>query len=222
MAAASPFDAVLFDLDGTLLDTAPDLAWALNQVRREEGLPELPFETIRPSVSHGSAAMIRTGFGTDETDPRFEPRRRRLLEIYAANLARETRPFPGMAELLEEMERRGIHWGVVTNKPARFTEPLLDALGLLERAAAVVSGDSLPERKPHPAPILHACRAAGAEPNRCLYVGDAERDIRAGSRAGVHTLVALFGYIAPDEDPAAWGADGLAATPADIEAWIFA
>jgi len=212
--------AVLFDLDGTLADTAPDLAWALNEVRREQGLAPLPFEHIRPAVSHGSRALIERGFGLDPSDATFEPLRRRLLDLYRDNLARHTRLFDGMDEVLDTLEARGLHWGVVTNKPAWLTEPLLAALDLDHRAAAIVSGDTVDQRKPHPAPLLHACALAGADAARCLYVGDARRDIEAGRAAGMHTLVALFGYLDDDDDPAAWNADALVATPADILRWL--
>lgn len=211
---------VLFDLDGTLLDTAPDLAWCLNCVLTEYARPNLTFERIRPVVSHGGAALIKLGFGLTDADPGYGERRQRLLDLYRDNLSRETRPFPGMDELLQALDEAGLQWGVVTNKPAWLTDPLLQALGLYERAAVVVSGDSLPQRKPHPAPILHACESTDSQAHECIYVGDAERDIESGRRAGVHTLVALFGYIGPDEQPEAWQADALVASPAEILDWI--
>lgn len=211
---------VLFDLDGTLLDTAPDLAYALNEVRREQGLAALPFETIRPVVSHGGKALIELGFGHSTDDPAGEPLRQRLLAIYRGNLARETRPFPGMLELLERIEAAGMNWGVATNKPAWLTEPLLRELDLLPRAACVVSGDTLNERKPHPAPLLYACELAGSQARECLYVGDAERDIEAGRNADMHTLVALFGYIMAEDRPQQWQADGLVNSPDEIWAWM--
>jgi len=211
---------VLFDLDGTLLDTAPDLAGALNMVLAEQGRPALPFERIRPVVSHGGIALIELGFGLARQDPAFAALRQRLLAIYRANLAVRTRPFPGMSELLAAIESRHMNWGVVTNKPGWLTEPLLQALGLFERAACVVSGDTLPERKPHPAPMLHACRLAGSEPAQCVYVGDAQRDIEAGRSAGMHTLVALFGYIEADEDYRKWQADAAVDSPAGILDWL--
>ncbi len=212
--------AVLFDLDGTLADTAPDLAHALNRVRREEGLPPLPLQHIRPAVSHGATALIRLGFGLSPEAAAFEPLRQRLLAIYAGQLARHTRLFPGMADLLETLEARAIPWGVVTNKPARFTEPLLAALGLAHRAACIVSGDSTDRRKPHPDPLLHACRLLDRNSRQCLYVGDAQRDIEAGRRAGMKTLVALFGYLDGEDDPGAWQADGLIRHPAEILPWL--
>ncbi|MDO9371078.1 MAG: phosphoglycolate phosphatase [Gammaproteobacteria bacterium] len=213
---------VLFDLDGTLADTAPDLAFALNAVLQEQGRAPLPFETIRPVVSHGGTALIRLGFEIEPGTAAFETLRLRLLDIYRDHLARHTRLFPGIEELLGAIEQRGMNWGVVTNKPAWLTDPLLEQIGLSARAACVVSGDTVAERKPHPAPMLHACHLAGSEAYQCLYVGDAARDIEAGRRAGMKTLVALFGYIGEDEQPASWGADGMIAHPAELLDWITA
>jgi phosphoglycolate phosphatase len=213
-------DTLLFDLDGTLADTAPDLAFALNEVLQEQGMAPLPFPRIRPVVSHGALALIQLGFGCGPEEPRFAPLRQRLIDIYAAHLTRGTRLFPGMEALLDTLEARGMRWGVVTNKPAFLTGPLMEQLGLARRAATVVSGDTLPERKPHPAPMLLACREAGTEPHRCLFVGDAERDVEAGRNAGMATLVALFGYLGDEDRPEAWGADGLVATPGEVLAWL--
>lgn len=211
---------VLFDLDGTLLDTAPDLAYALNEVLKLADRAPLPFDTIRPVVSHGGLALVRLGFGLEPGDPEFDLHRQRLLDIYRNNIARETRPFAGMHELLDTLEQRGLNWGVVTNKPAWLTEPLLQELGLMQRAACVVSGDTLNERKPHPAPMLLACERTGSQPHECLYIGDAKRDIEAGHNAGMATLVALFGYIGENDDPHDWGADALVQTPGEILAWL--
>ncbi len=211
-------EAVLFDLDGTLLDTAPDLAFALNAVRGEEGLPPLPFPAIRPIVSHGARALIQKGFSLSPADPAFEPLRQRLIAIYRAHIARKTRPFPGMEALLDILEKRNLPWGVVTNKPASLTEPLLKALGLSERAACILSGDSLPQKKPHPAPLLHAAALLGLPPEECLYVGDAERDIEAGRKAGMKALVALYGYI--QGDPQTWGAEGFIRHPLEVLDWL--
>lgn len=211
---------VLFDLDGTLVDTAPDLAWSLNQVRAEQGLEALPFDTIRPHASHGARALIRCGFELDEDQVGYEPLRQRLLTIYEDNIARESRLFPGMAPLLAELESRAIRWGVVTNKPARFTDPLIAALGLAARTACVVSGDTTLNSKPHPEPLLHASRVVGVSTEDCLYVGDAERDIVAGRDAGMKTLVALFGYLGADDRPQDWQADGLIERPLEILEWL--
>ena len=211
---------VLFDLDGTLADTAPDLANALNAVLVANGREPLPFETIRPAVSHGGMALIRLGFGLEPDHPEFEPLRRQLLDHYAAHIADETRLFPGMENVLDELEGSGHNWGVVTNKPGWLTEPLLDKLDLLPRAACVVSGDTLTQRKPDPEPIRHACRLAGSRETECVYVGDAERDILAGRQAGMPTLVARFGYIGPDDRPEHWGANGLLDHPEELLTWL--
>ncbi len=219
-APAATIRTVLFDLDGTLLDTAPDLATALNTVLRENSLPPLPYETIRPVVSHGGMALIQLGFRLAPSDPAFERLRQRLLQVYRDNLSVLTRPFPGMEALLETLEARGLNWGVVTNKPAWLTDPLLRDLGLFSRAACVVSGDTLRERKPHPAPMLHACTQAGSTPGQCVYIGDAQRDIEAGNNAGMYTLVALFGYIQETDEPHTWGASDSLREPADLLAWL--
>lgn len=211
---------VLFDLDGTLLDTAPDLAAALNTVLVEQARPPLPYDAIRPVVSHGGVALIELGFSLARDDPAFESLRQRLLAVYRANLSGRTRPFAGMAAVLDALEARGMNWGVVTNKPAWLTEPLLQDLGLFERAACVISGDTLPQRKPHPAPMLLACRQAGSEPAQCVYVGDAQRDVEAGRNAGMHTLVALFGYLQAHDDPHAWQASGTIDSPAGVLDWL--
>jgi len=211
---------VLFDLDGTLADTAPDLAYALNSLLEEQGQAPLPYQVIRPVVSHGGIALVKLGFGIDENAGEFAPLRQRLLEIYRANIARETRLFEGMSPLLDTLEARGLNWGVVTNKPAWLTEPLLEALGVKSRAATIVSGDTLPERKPHPAPMLLACEQAGSDAAHCLYVGDAQRDIEAGRNAGMRTLVALFGYLGETDFPGHWQADGMVDKALDILDWL--
>ncbi len=211
---------VLFDLDGTLADTAPDLAYALNILLAEHRKPVVPYPTIRPVASHGAAALIELGFGVARTDPHFAPLRARFLEIYRVHLTRETRLFPGMAELLDAIAARGLNWGIVTNKPAFLTEPLVDQLGLREDLACVVSGDTTANPKPHPEPLLHACQLAGSRPHECLYIGDAARDIEAGRAAGMRTLVALFGYIGAQDQPDTWGADGLIRAPGDALDWL--
>ncbi|MBI3899090.1 MAG: phosphoglycolate phosphatase [Gammaproteobacteria bacterium] len=211
---------VLFDLDGTLADTAPDLAAALNKVIADEGRAPLPFATIRPWVSHGANALIRLGFNKGPNDVDFAELRSRLLSYYAADVCRATRVFPGVPELLATLRRRDIGWGIVTNKPGFLTDPLVAQLNLVHPPACVVSGDTTQNRKPHPEPLLHACTLADARPAECLYVGDAERDIQAGRDAGMKTLVALFGYIGADESPAQWGADGMVQAPLEILEWI--
>ncbi|MCB1749605.1 MAG: phosphoglycolate phosphatase [Gammaproteobacteria bacterium] len=216
----APPRAVLFDLDGTLLDTAPDLARALNRVRVDDGLAPLPFATIRPHVSHGSTALIALGFDLEPGTPAFENRRQRLLDAYHAEVAVESRLFPGMHEVLATLEARGLAWGIVTNKPGWLTAPLLAALALDRRAACVVSGDTTPRAKPHPDPLLAAAAAIGLPSAACLYVGDAERDVAAARAAGMAVLVALYGYLAPGDEPARWGATACIEQAADILAWL--
>jgi phosphoglycolate phosphatase len=210
---------VLLDLDGTLLDTAPDMADALNRLRAAEGLESLPFERIRPHVSHGALRLIRVGFGEPEPE-RFELLRGRYLDIYRQGLANRTRLFDGFDAVLTALERSGIPWGVVTNKPGWLTVPLLEQLGLASRSACIVAGDTLPERKPHPLPLLHAAGLIGLPPRACLYLGDAERDVQAARNAGMIPLVAGFGYLDEGEDPAAWHPDGILSRPAELLAWL--
>ena len=211
---------VLFDLDGTFADTAPDLAYALNQTLERNGRSPLSFEQIRPQVSHGGMALIRLGFAIGPDDPEFETFRGQLLDVYQRNLTRGTRLFPGMEELLHQLEQRDIGWGIVTNKPAWLTDPLMDQLNLTKRAACIVSGDTTENRKPHPQPIIHACEIAGVNPLESLYVGDAERDIEAGRNAGLTTLTALFGYIGEEDETDQWGADGNISHPLQILDWL--
>jgi N-acetyl-D-muramate 6-phosphate phosphatase len=219
-APMSSIRAVLFDLDGTLADTAPDLAAALNKLLADERRPPLPFHLIRPVVSHGSTGLIRLGFGKNPADDAFDRLRDRLLAHYAENLCRETQLFPGMKELLAKLRQRGIQWGIVTNKPGFLAEPLIAQLAFDDPPICLVAGDTTPNRKPHPEPMLHACAIAGTRPAQSLYVGDAERDIHAGRAAGMKTLVALFGYIGENETPAHWGADGMIREPLEILDWI--
>jgi len=214
------YGTVFFDLDGTLLDTAPDLSFALNEVRAEEGLPPLPLAAIRPYVSNGARGLVAIGFPGAEADPRFEHRRQRLLAVYGANLCCETRLFQGMGGVLDEIEIRGGKWGVVTNKPAWLTEPLLARLDLRRRMACVVSGDTVARRKPHPDPLFYAAELAGSPPAECVYVGDTAGDARAARAAGMGMLAAAFGYIAPDDNPQSWGADAVIQHPREILAWI--
>lgn len=212
-------EAVLFDLDGTLLDTAADMIGALNALRGENALPSLPFEQVRASVSHGSSRLVTLGF--PDADPqRFAALQRRFLELYAARLSAETRLFDGMERVLLELSRRNLPLGIVTNKPARLTDALLDELKLRDRFACVVSGDTLSQRKPHPLPMLHAAKLAGAAPRACIYVGDAERDVQAAHAAHMRALVATYGYLDVDEDWPAWGGDGFISQPAQLLEWL--
>jgi 2-phosphoglycolate phosphatase len=219
-AGHTPPDGVLFDLDGTLLDTAPDMAAALHRLCRERGWPEPSLAAIRPAVSHGSPGMLKAGLGLDVDNALYAECNQRFLELYHEAIAIETALFPGMAEVLAYLEDRGIGWGVVTNKPGWLTKPLLQALGLWTRATCVVSGDTLDKRKPDPEPLWYACEQIGAAPVRSLYVGDAERDVQAGQRAGMITLVAGFGYLGAEDRPEDWGADGFLEQPVDLFNWL--
>jgi len=212
---------ILFDLDGTLADTAPDLAYSLNTLLSETGATPLEFEKIRPHVSHGASALIRLGFNIEPGQPGFPKLLERFLEIYRTNITRGTRLFPGMEAILDAIEMNGMTWGVVTNKPAWLTDPLLFNLGLKQRSACIVSGDSTDNRKPHPGPLFFACEQIGVTLQPSLYVGDAERDIEAGNNAGMKTLVALFGYISDTEQPDTWQADGMIEHPKEILEWVF-
>lgn len=207
---------VLFDLDGTLADTAIDLANALNAIRILHNLSALPLEIIRPTVSLGGNAMIKLAFGLEENDAGFTEIRDQFLNFYRENIAAETVLFSGMEHVLNTLDENNIKWGIVTNKTSRLTDPLLKALDLDKRSACVVSGDTTEERKPHPAPILHACNLMRSKPDSTVYIGDAQRDIEAGRRAGTKTLIALYGYIDEDENPASWQADGMITTPLEI------
>jgi phosphoglycolate phosphatase len=211
--------AVLFDLDGTLLDTAPDMAAAINTLRIQEHLEPLPFATVRPFVSHGANALVKLAFA-QAPEPLFNALRERFLAIYRDCLAQETGLFEGTSELLAALDSAQIPWGIVTNKPAWLTEPLLEALELRVRLRSLVCGDTFPERKPHPRPLLHAASELGVAPHYCLYVGDAERDIVAAKAASMRSLIARFGYIGPTDDIDSWSADGCIDSPLEVLDWI--
>ena len=219
MTAGRGLRGVLFDLDGTLLDTAPDMAAALNRLRIAEGLEALPYVQIRPLVSHGAPRLLRLAFGEPEAE-RHESLRRRFLDFYRAALAVHTRLFDGFEAVLSAIERSGLRWGIVTNKPGWLAAPLVAEVGLAERCACLVAGDTLAERKPHPLPLLHAAALLGLEPRECAYVGDAERDVQAARNAGMIPLVAGFGYLGDGDDPAAWRADAVFARPEDLVDWL--
>ncbi len=204
---------ILFDLDGTLVDTAPDLGYALNLQLKKHGKKPLSDAAIRPFASHGSRGLIGLGFGITPADDHFIAMRDDYLSIYDTVFTRSPVLLPGIADLLQAIENRDLKWGIVTNKPRRFTVPLIESMGLHKRAACVVSGDDAPQPKPSPATLLLACEKIGVKPESCIYVGDAERDIQAGKAAGMKTVVALFGYIDVTDKPQAWGADALIQTP---------
>ncbi|MCU0804635.1 MAG: HAD-IA family hydrolase [Burkholderiales bacterium] len=204
--------AVLFDLDGTFADTAPDLGGALNRQRAARGLAPLPLETIRPHASAGARGLLKIGFDRAPGDPDYDAMRDEFLALYEASLCRDSRLFAGIPELVAALEARGLSWGIVTNKAARFTLPLLDALGVRSRAGCVVSGDTCAQPKPHPAPLFAASAALDTEPGDCIYVGDDERDTQASLAAGMRSVVARYGYLGgrPWE---AWGAHAAIETP---------
>ncbi len=208
--------AVLFDLDGTFADTAPDLGLALNLLRESYGLLPLPHETIRPVASHGARGLLGLGFGISPEQDDFERLRSEYLRLYEDLQHGHSALFAGMPEVLQQLGSQSRLWGIVTNKPERFTRPLMRALGLAAEAATVVSGDTCPQPKPHPAPMLHACAEMGLAPDQCLYVGDAQRDVVAAHAAGMPALVAGWGYLAEDDRPQAWGADAIIDQPQDI------
>ncbi|MEO8739953.1 MAG: phosphoglycolate phosphatase [Casimicrobiaceae bacterium] len=205
--APFPVRAVLFDLDGTLADTAPDLGSALNRVRADLHLPPLPLAALRPFASHGARGMLRGAMGIEEGNSDYPVLRDRYLDYYGEALFVHTRLFDGADAMLAEIERRGLSWGIVTNKTARFTLPLLAHLGIAERAGAVICGDTTPHSKPHPAPLLAGAKLLTIDPVDCLYVGDAERDIVGGKAAGMKTMLARFGYLGPQDTPDKWQAD---------------
>ncbi len=213
---------ILFDLDGTLVDTAPDLAHALNLQLIQHGKAPLPYENIRPFASHGSRGLVGLGFGITPQDDSFIEMRDEYLSIYESVYMRSPVLLLGIAELLQAIENKGLTWGIVTNKPRRFTIALIESmyLNLENRAACIVCGDDAPQPKPSPATLLMACKQVGVKPENSMYVGDAERDIIAGKAAGMQTVVALFGYIDVTDKPAEWGADMMIHLPHDLLRFI--
>lgn len=215
-------EAVFFDLDGTLADTAPDLGGALNRVRQEEGLPALPLADLRPFVSQGVRGLVRAGFGLQPEDAAYSDLHQRVLAHYAAAVCVESRLFDGMDALLCTLEQAGIPWGIITNKHARFTLPVVAGLGLSQRACCVVSGDTTAAPKPAPDSLLHACALTGVSATQCWYVGDDLRDIQAAQAAGMRSIAAAYGYLGTGEPPAAWQANALVDSPSAILPIVFA
>ena len=211
---------VLFDLDGTLADTAPDLINSLNRVLQKQGLEPVEPAVIKPYISYGAAAMVKHSLSGLYSDEQHTNILNAMLEDYQENIVRHTRLFSGMAELLKTLENKGIKWGVVTNKRKRFTRPLMDALQLTSRAVCIISGDSTANSKPHPEPMLTACKQANVEPAQCLYIGDSAHDIEAGKKAGMKTMAAAYGYLKANDNPHTWQADALIHSPAEILPWI--
>lgn len=213
--------AVFFDLDGTLVDTAPDFHAGVNRLRSREGLEPLPYDTIRAVVSEGARAVIATGFPHLQTgDEQLDALRQTFLDEYAEHLADHSRLFPGLEPVLQSLEARGVAWGVVTNKPSRYTEPLMRALDLARRSAATVCPDHVTRTKPDPEPLFKAADLAGVAPERCIYVGDHIRDIEAGRAAGMLTVAVGWGYVQSGDSPADWHADALCETVDDFAAWL--
>ncbi len=208
--------AVLFDLDGTLIDSAPDLAGAGNDMRAARGLPELPLSHFRPMVGSGARGMLARALDVQPGHPEFEVLRDEFLQRYESRMTRETRVFATMRPVLDRLNADGRPWGIVTNKATRFSEPLVRALGLLDEAATLVCGDTTPHAKPHPAPLLEAARRLGVSAERCVYVGDDLRDVQAGHAAGMVTVAAAWGYLGEGEAIEAWGAHHLVEKPGDL------
>ena len=213
--------AVLFDLDGTFADTAPDMARALNVIRRQHGLAALPLATIRPHVSHGARGMLDVGFGISPQHDTFVALREAFYDEYQRNLCVESKLFDGVDSLVDTLEQHNIVWGIVTNKAARFALPIAEALGFAQRAACIVCGDTTAHTKPHPASLLHAAELIGVNPAHTIYVGDDERDIEAAHAAGMRGVAAAYGYIAADIDTVAWGAEFSIVTPHGLGPLIF-
>lgn len=215
-----PYRSVLFDLDGTLADTAADLGHALNLQLQARGLAPLPLDRVRAHASSGARGLLKLGFGLSPEAAEFQAMRNEFLDLYERHLRRATTLFPGVDETLREIEARGIRWGIVTNKPERFTLPLIDALGLRDRAACVVSGDTAARPKPDPAPLKLACSSLGIVPEHCIYVGDDERDVVAATAAGMDSMVALYGYLGENSDPRSWGARAYIEQPYELIAHL--
>jgi len=213
-------EAVLFDLDGTLADTAPDLARTVNMMLASRGLAPVALEKVRPHVSQGARGMIMSAFAIGTSHPDFSAMRDEFLDLYAGNLCIDSRLFPGMESLLAHLEDESIAWGVVTNKMERLARPLIEGLGLGRRAAVVVGGDTCARAKPFPDPLLFAAAWMGIAPRNVLYVGDDERDVRAARAAGMPVVVAGYGYLGDGLPPAMWEADAILDSVADLERWI--
>jgi 2-phosphoglycolate phosphatase len=213
-------EAVLFDLDGTLIDSAPDLAGAANDLRQSQGMPPLPFASLRPMVGAGARGMVGVAFGAKPGDAEFEGLRDAFLARYEQRMLQQTAVFDAMQPVLQSLEAAGVRWGVVTNKASRFTEPIVDGLQLRTRLAALVCGDTTPHSKPHPAPLLEAARQLGIDAAACVYVGDDARDVVAGRAAGMATLAAQWGYLGNGAGIHEWGADAVLGEPSQLLNWL--
>lgn len=213
-------DVVLFDLDGTLVDSAPDLAGAANDLRVARGLEPLALAGLRPMVGAGARGMVGLAFGVTPGEPNYETLKADFLDTYAARLLQDTRVFDAMVPVLDALDLQGLRWGIVTNKALRLAEPIVHGLGLASRSGALVAGDSTPHPKPHPAPLLEAARLIGADPARCVYVGDDLRDVQAGRAAGMATLAAAWGYLGLGDPVHEWGADAVIERPDGLLQWL--
>ena len=216
MSAWNHVVAVLFDLDGTLIDSAPDLAAAVDQMRLDRGLPSLPFSQYRPLAGAGARGMLQVAFGMTPQDEAFGAMREEFFQNYERCMTDNTYAFEGVPEMLQALEQRNIAWGVVTNKSERFTIPLTQRMPMFATAGAIVSGDTTPYSKPHPAPLLEAAKRMGVDPLRCVYVGDDERDIVAGRAAGMRTVAATYGYLGAQLNVKDWGASAEMESPLDL------
>lgn len=219
MTADFKLSCVLFDLDGTLVDTAPDLISCLNRALNIHGFDTVAAEIVKPFISFGATAMINASQPLCNTQLKAEILET-MLSHYQNNIAEHTVFFRGMTDTLAALEAQGLKWGVVTNKRERFTNPLMDALKLTDRAACIISGDTTANPKPHPEPMLAACKQADVNPVECVYIGDALHDITAGKNAQMKTLAAIYGYINLGDNPETWGADALIEFPEQISTWI--
>ena len=216
MTARAPLHAVLFDLDGTLIDSAPDLGGAGNDLRERRGLPALPLTDFRPMTGAGARGMLGVALQITPEHPEFEALKHEYLAIYEARMTRLTRVFEDMAPVLDALDAAGLPWGIVTNKHSRFAVPVVEAAGLAQRSRVLVCGDTTPHAKPHPEPLLEAARRMGVDPARCLYVGDDLRDVQAGRAAGMGTVAVAWGYLGQGDPIEAWGADHLINLPAEL------
>jgi 2-phosphoglycolate phosphatase len=214
--------AVVFDLDGTLLDTAPEFVAVVQQLRREHQLQPLDPQLIHAHVSDGARAMVSLALDMQPEHEAFESKRLRFLDIYQASLGTATRPYPGIVELLARLQAAGISWGISTNKPSYLTLPLIDSLALEPAPASIVCPDHVSQPKPHPEPLLLNCRQLRCKPDQAIYIGDHLRDIKAGRSAGMYTIAAAYGYIHHADDPDSWGADAVAASGHELAALISA
>ena len=215
-----PVAAVLFDLDGTLVDSAQDLAGTANDMRAARGLPALAYEALRLHGGSGARGMLGAAVGLQPGQPGFEALRVEFLDRYEARMLSQTHVFESVAPVLLALARSGLAWGIVTNKALRFAQPMVQALGLLPGAAVLIGGDSTPHTKPPPAPLLEAARRLDLQPRACAYVGDDPRDVQAGRAAGMHALAASWGYLGPGAGPHDWGADAVLAHPHALLNWL--